>query len=105
MEDFGLGYLDLIDIKSMKKYKFKKVIKEKCRDIAFKYLLEDNEEKSKLKELKYYQLSLRNYLETEKITTRQKKYLFRFRTKMTKVGFNYGNKISCPLCLSKENDT
>ena len=24
---------------------------------------------------------------------------------MIKVGYNYGNKISCPLCLSKQGDT
>ena len=89
----------------MKKYKFKKLVKEKCKNIALKYLLEDNEGKSKLNKLKYYELSMQNYLKTEEMTTKQKKYLFRFRTQMIRVGFNYGNKIHCPLCVSKQDYT
>ena len=38
------------------------------------------------------------------MTTRRKKILFRFQTRMFKVGHNYGNKIKCPLC-KMENDT
>ena len=95
LEDFGLDYLDLEDIRCMKKDPFKKLVKEKCQDIALKYLLEDNEGKSKLKNLKYYQLSMQPYLQSDQITTRQKKYLFRFRTRMIKVNHNYGNKSVC----------
>ena len=62
------------------------------------YLLEGNEEKSKLKNFKYYQLTIQSYLTSNKISTRSKKYLFRFRTRITNVGFNFGNKVLCPLC-------
>ena len=48
---------------------------------------------------------MQSYLQSEKLTTRQKKYLFRFRTRMIKVSYNYGNKTVCPLCSSNEDDT
>ena len=48
LESFGLNYLELIDIKNMKKEHFKKLVNEKCKESALKYLLEGNEEKSKL---------------------------------------------------------
>ena len=38
-------------------------------------------------------------------TTRQKKYLFRFRTRMVRVGHNYGRKVSCPICQTNASDT
>ena len=48
---------------------------------------------------------MQSYLHNEKLSTRQKKYLFRFRTRMIKVACNYGNKTVCPLCISNEEDT
>ena len=38
------------------------------------------------------------------MTTRRKKLLFQFRTKMVKVGHNYGKETKCPLC-KLDNDT
>ena len=70
-----------------------------------KYLLEGNEDKSKSKHLKYYQLKIQPYLLSKNTTTRQKKYLFRFRTRMIRVGHNYGRKVSCPICQTNESDT
>ena len=100
----GLDYLEIEDIKSMKKEQFKKLVKDNCKDVALNYLLDGNEERTKLKNLKYYQLSLQSYLTSSKITTRMKKQFFRFRTKMTNVGFNFGNKILCPLCKLENDD-
>ena len=104
LAEFGLDFLELTEIKSMKKDTFKKTVKEKCKELAMKYLLEDNEQKSKLKNFKYYQLQLQPYLTSKEISTRQKKILYRFRTRMVHVGKNYGKKVKCPLC-KKEDDT
>ena len=103
LKEFSLYFLDLSEIKNMKKDVFKKTVKEKCKEISLKYLLEDNDQKSKLKNLKYYQLQLQPYLMSKKITTRQKKLLFRFRTIMVKVGHNYGKRTKCPLCKLKDD--
>ena len=60
-------------------------------------------ERSKLNFFEFYDLSIQEYLTSTKITTRRKKYLFQFRTRMTNVGFNYGNKVLCPLCHLEED--
>ena len=56
------------------------------------------------KNQKYYQLETQQYLKTNKLSTRNKKSLFKFRTRMVNVGHNFGNKIKCPLC-QQEDDT
>ena len=82
LQELGLDYLDLEEIKNMKKDSFKKLVKEKCDDAVLNYLLKGNETKSKLKDLKYYKLQIQPYLLSPEISTRQKKYLFHFRTRM-----------------------
>ena len=103
LSDFGMDYLELKDIKKMSKYKFKKLLKIKCRDAALKYLTENNENKSKMQNLNYYTLELQDYLKSDKISTTKKKILFKFRTRMVNVGHNYGNKKCCPLCKIEED--
>ena len=91
------------DIKKMSKRKSKKMLKEKLRDAVLKYLTGNNEEKSKMKNLRYYKLELQDYLKSDKISTKRKKILFKFRTRMVNVGHNFGNKNKCPLCKTEED--
>ena len=54
-DDFNLigESLDEAQIKSMSKKKFKKLIKMKIKKAAFKHLLSEKDEKSKVKNIKY----------------------------------------------------
>ena len=104
LEEFGLEYMDIEDIKNFTKEEWKKIVKEKCKESSLKYLLDGNQEMSKIKHLKYYDLAIQPYLTSTKISTRRKKYLFQFRTRMTSVGYNYGNKVVCPLCQLGKDD-
>ena len=103
LQELGLNYLDLDEIQNMKKETFKKLVKEKCDDVVLNYLLEGNDKKSKMKDLKYYQLKMQPYLSSSKLSTRRKKYLFQFRTRMVPVGHNSEKKVSCPVCKSDAN--
>ena len=49
LTELGLNYLDLTDIKNMKRDAFKKLVKERCNDLVLKFLLKGNEDKSKIK--------------------------------------------------------
>ena len=72
---------------------------------AFKFLIIDKESKSKLSNLEYQTLGTQKYLLSDKISTRKKKLSFRTRTRMLKVGDNFGKKDEyCPLCLMAKND-
>ena len=47
---------------------------------------------------------MQSYLKNKRITIRQKKLLFRLKTRMVKVGYNYGRKVVCPLCGLHNDD-
>ena len=47
---------------------------------------------------------MQSYLKSKELTIRQKKLLFRLKTRMVKVGFNYGRKVLCPLCYQHNDD-
>ena len=46
---------------------------------------------------------MQSYLTEAKIPTRLKQLAFRWKTRMIKVGWNYGNKESCPICLQADD--
>ena len=48
LTDFGMDYLEMNEIKVMSKINFKNILKAKCKDASLKYLVEGNEEKSKI---------------------------------------------------------
>ena len=50
--------------KSMNKNMFKKYIKNKIRDAAFKYLKNEQEQKSKVKNIKYTKFKIQKYLKS-----------------------------------------
>ena len=49
LKQIGLDHLSFKEIRNEKKNSFKKLVKEKCRDLAFKMLLKESEGKSKMK--------------------------------------------------------
>ena len=88
----------------MSKNLFKKFVKNSCKEKALKFLLQEKESLSKLENNSYCKLEMQNYLKDKIITIRQKKLLFRLRTRMVKVGYNFGRKILCPLCGIHSDD-
>ena len=101
---FGLDYLDLSDIKTMKKNEFKKLVKTHSKDATLKFLLDGNDEKTKLKKLCYYRLETQPYLLSEKLSTKSKQCLFKFRTHMVNDSSNFGGTKTCKFCNMNELD-
>ena len=52
LKEIGLDYLTFEDIKLLKKYKMRKIIKEACSNTAFNYLIQ--KKGSKMENLKYF---------------------------------------------------
>ena len=96
--EFGLDHYSLNDIQQMKKEKFKEIVKEKCTKSAFDYLISEKQKQTKMENLNYVELKMQNYLKSNEIFIRKKKVLYKFRTRMINVGYNYGRKIKCSLC-------
>ena len=53
---------------------------------------------SKLKNNNYEKFEMQPYLKSNKISLRKKKILFKARTRMLKVKWNFGDKSPCPVC-------
>ena len=76
----------------------KRLVKEATKRTAFKYLIELKGSLSKMKDLHYSDLSLQPYLVSDKLNTREKKFLYLLTVRMTNVGHNYGKKTICQTC-------
>ena len=87
-------------------YELKSVLKSSVRKEGFKYLLECQKDKSKIKDIKYSSLKLQEYLGCQRPTTiKEKCLLFKARTRMLdlKSNFKLGQTdLSCSRCGTGE---
>ena len=95
------------NIKQMKKEKYKKLIKEKVKIIAFENLMDIKSSHSKGKEANFQKLEKQKYIKSNELTRKQKHLLFNLRFRMANFKMNFKemnyDKI-CDLCR-KEEDT
>ena len=100
LQELGLSHYSIEDIKNFKKEKFKNIVKDACKDAAFKDLTKEIETRNltKIKNIKYEELKMQTYLKCKELTIKQKKVIFKARTGMLPVGFNFGGKNLCSLC-------
>ena len=104
IKEFQLDHFSLDQIGKMSKYLFKKFVKTACKKKAFEDLLKEKEKLSKMENNNYCTFQMQKYFTSSNISLRQKKLIFKLRSKMAKVGYNYGQKISCPLCKLHEDN-
>ena len=94
----GLGHYTMESIKSSSKESFKKLVKEKCAELAFTDLMKEKAEKSKMKNLVYDKLTMQEYLTTDILNSQQKKLIYKIRTRMIETPDCYGRNEICQLC-------
>ena len=98
LDEFGID-LSEDDIKATSKDKFKEMVKMKCKQAALQYLLDEKSKvHRKMGKINYPELKMQEYLQTNILTTAQKKLLYKLRVRMVNVSNNMGKKIHCPLC-------
>ena len=85
----------LKEIKEMKTFKFRKIVKERLKEKAFKYLL--NKQRNKGKEIKYNEFQMAEYLLPNEIlkSIEDQRYLFAIRNKMIEIPANFGKYEKC----------
>ena len=92
---------DLSSIKKRSECSFKNLVKKKAHDYELNQHLKIKKTHSKMDDLFYSKLEIRNYLKLENVNTKEAQTLFRYRTRMAKFGENFRgnrNSILCPLC-------
>ena len=98
--------LQLEDIRNLSKYSFKKIVKEKISQFAFKALTNEQRNLSKVNHLKFSGLKIQEYLLPNKLGLSMSRFVFLLRSRMLDVRCNYKNKyidILCPLCKSDQD--
>ena len=106
LEEINLQ-LSFEEIKRLSKETFRMKLKKAIDKAALKWLIEEKEKKSKVKNLSYEHLKMQSYLIGSEMETREKKFLFQMRCRMIDVKSNFKNNhsdLSCPLCDIKEDD-
>ena len=109
LDEFGIEF-DEEKISKMKNENFKKIVIEKMRELAHSSLLaeKDGKEMSKLSGLSSH-YGMKDYLETERLSIKEKQLLFNMRTRMVTVRTNYkmkyGTNLSCTLCTPNTEDS
>ena len=97
------------EIKSLKKEKYKSIVKEAIEKKAFQDLLQMKENHSKGKEIVYGGLQMRKYLRSPNISIEKAKLLLQLRSRMAPFRENYRGMYpsdsACPLCESGTPDT
>ena len=100
LEEFELS-MNFNDITSKTKDAFKKIVKAKAKDIAFRKLLKMKNEHTKMSNLEYEELKIQNYFLREELKIEQKRTLFKYRTRMAEYGENFRAgraQVMCPFC-------
>ena len=92
------------EIKLMSKNQFSKLLKERSRENAFKYLID--KQGSKGSEIIYSDLSMSDYLlpTNSELTVEEKQHLFAVKTRMTNIPSNYPKPEVKYICLCGQSE-
>ena len=105
IEALGLSETLTIDsISQLHKEKLKNIVRKGVHSAAFQEMMVRKESLSKITPLEYDSLQIQSYLTVNNVPTRLKQLQFKWRTRMVKVGWNFGAKEKCPLCQKADDD-
>ena len=95
-------------IMGMTKQQVKRELRRKAQKFAFCELYQKTQQSSKVKEIKYTELKMQDYLKSDKMNKNEKNMLFAIRTKCVKgVKSNFKNLhkvcLHCPMQCNKES--
>ena len=106
LNTFGMSD-DLDWIKAKSKSSFKNIIKSKATELTLCILLKMKANHTKMKNLNYSELEMQKYLRDEKISVKQARILFKFRTRMIQCWGNFkGGRPpqQCPICREPSSE-
>ena len=95
--------IDFDYIRSKSKDSFKELVKKKSKELAMQKLIRLKMKHSKLSRINYdnEEMEMQDYLLREDLSIKQKRLIFRLRTRMADFGQNYKGGLEakmCPLC-------
>ena len=103
LNDIGLSQLSFEDIPTKSTEELKKLVEDHVKSTVFTELQLEKTKLSKIASMEYKRLELQPYLTDQTLSVRLKCLTFRWRTRMVNVGWNYGRKEKCPICLNDDD--
>ena len=99
--DLELLGIEMSDITKKSAEAFKKVVNEKVKKAALKYLNEEKSKHTKVLHIVHNEMKMQEYFSPNVITIQEAKFLFLIRCRMLEVRNNFSGSYSdlkCPLC-------
>ena len=87
----------------MSKEQLKALLKEQIETVSLKYLNAEKQKLSKVSKHSYPKVEMQTYLVNPHLSLKHKQLAFKWRTRMIKVGWNYGDKGQCPICHTADD--
>ena len=103
LDALGLNFLSYFEIGNKSKEQLKTLITDQIATVSLRYLDAEKQKLSKIANISYPKVEIQAYLVDPHLTTRLKQLTFKWRTRMIKVGWNYGVKEQCPLCQNADD--
>ena len=98
MDSLGLNNVSFDEVSRMSKDQLKILLNDKITMCSFEELNNGKLNLSKIAGIEYDRLEIQPYLTDPQLSIKLKQLTFKWRTKMVKVGWNFGQKELCPLC-------
>ena len=103
LDSFGLSNISFDEISKMSKDKLKMLLNDVMARCSFEELDSRKLNLSKVSGISYNRLEIQPYLTDPQLSIKLKQLTFKWRTKMVKVGWNFGQKEACPLCCNGDD--
>ena len=103
LDSLGLSNISFDEISRMSKDKLKILLNDEVTRCSFEELNSKKLNLSKISRISYNQLEIQPYLTDPQLSIKLKQLTFKWRTKMIKVGWNFGQKEPCPLCCDGDD--
>ena len=103
LDALGLSHVSFDEISKMSKDQLKILLNDELNNCSFKELETEKLSLSKIARISYSRLEIQPYLTDPQLSIKQKQLTFKWRTRMVKVGWNFGQKELCPLCNTADD--
>ena len=103
LDSLGLNLTSFTEIETKSKEQLKALLNEKMETTSLKYLNAEKQKLSKLAKNSYPKVEMQTYLVDPHLSLKQKQLAFKWRSRMIKVGWNYGDKGQCPICHAADD--
>ena len=108
MQILGIN-LSMKEIENISNFCFKKLVKTKTKEAAYRYLIEEKNKQTKISNIQYKELNIQDYLFGGNVNTKMSKFIFKARSKNIDIKsfkkWKYEDKLCIGCNKNEENES